>query len=374
MPCERVRVSISAEGRRLVRQGLPFVSVVAAVAAAVVLVLGAAGAGGAAPPAPTGEIVFTRTVKEHGRPDLYVIAADGSQLRLLVRNAADASVSRHDGRIAFVRGDAIWTMRRDGTKQRQLTKPPLRSKEPAGTWASDSSPAWSADGRAVYFSRSEFKNVSGGFSFRGMSIFSLRADGAGLRQLTRAEPTDDGHCHDNPAPSPDGRFVAYANTGRCGHGDSGDILAVDLRGRQVPILGHFPGVTVIDGKAWWGVVGFDPVWSPDGRRLALAVLDLSGDGPTAYARSGIWVARVDGSQARRVFDASGSVPGIPWPSGWPSAPAWSRDGRWLAFGSDISLGNRYAGEIVIAKSDGSGLRPLTKTKTIDESDPAWLGS
>jgi Tol biopolymer transport system component len=363
---------LGAKGGAVSRRVLLVVSVLSGAAIGGVLVLGASGAGGVR--TPSGEIVFTRTVREHGRPDLYVIAADGSHLRLLVRNAADASVSRNGGRVAFVRGDAIWTMRRDGSEQRQVTKPPLRSKRPAVVWANDSSPAWSADGRAVHFSRSVFKNVSGGFSFRGMSIFSVRADGSGLRQLTKAEPTEDGHCHDNPAPSPDGRFVAFANTGRCSHGDSGDILAVDLRGRQVPILGHFPGVTMSGGKVWWSVVGSDPAWSPDGRRLAFAVLDLSGNGPSAYARSGIWLARVDGSQARRVFDASGSVPGIPWPSGWPSAPAWSPDGSWLAFVSDVSLPSRYAGEIFVAESDGSGLRTLTRTKTIDESDPAWLGS
>lgn len=346
----------------------------AVVVASVVAVVASASGAVAGPEAdvPTGQIIFTRSVKEGSRPSLYVMGANGSRVRLFVRNAADAAVSP-DGRwLAFVRGDAIWTMRRDGDKQRQVTKPPLRSKDPAATWASDSSPAWSADGRAVYFARSAFRNVSGGFSFGGMSIFSVRANGGGLRRLTKADPTDDGHCHDNPAPSPDGRVVAYANTGRCSHGDSGDILAINLKGEQVPILGHFPAVTVFGAHAWWSVVGFDPAWSPDGRRLAFAVMDLSENGPKAYARSGIWAARVDGSQARRVYDASGSIQGMDWPSGWPSAPAWSSDGRWLAFVSDVVLPSSYPGEIFVVRSDGGGLRALTKTKTIDESDPAWL--
>jgi hypothetical protein len=107
----------------MVRRLLLVVSVVTVAVAGVALVLGVSGAGGGAPPVPTGEIVFTRTVKEHGRSDLYVVAADGSHLRLLVRNGADAAVSPVGGRIAFVREDAIWTMRRDGTAQRQLTKP-----------------------------------------------------------------------------------------------------------------------------------------------------------------------------------------------------------------------------------------------------------
>jgi hypothetical protein len=49
-----------------------------------------------------GEIVFARTAKEHGRPDLYVMAADSSHIRLLIRNAAEAAVSPNGRRVAFV--------------------------------------------------------------------------------------------------------------------------------------------------------------------------------------------------------------------------------------------------------------------------------
>ena len=75
---------------------------------ALLLVVGAGGAqaaGGASAAAsttrPSGEIVFTRSVKEGSRPGLYVMAENGAQVRLLVRSAADASVSPDGRRIAL---------------------------------------------------------------------------------------------------------------------------------------------------------------------------------------------------------------------------------------------------------------------------------
>jgi hypothetical protein len=101
---ERIRGAFCVKGGAVVRRVVLPVSVAAAaVLAGVVLVLGAAGAGSAAGPVATGEIVFARTAKEHGRPDLYVMAADSSHVRLLIRNAAEAAVSPNGRRVAFVR-------------------------------------------------------------------------------------------------------------------------------------------------------------------------------------------------------------------------------------------------------------------------------
>lgn len=303
-------------------------------------------------PAPAGAIVFTR--KDSGRPSLYVMRPIGSGARLLIRNAAEAAISPDGRRMAFVRNDEIWVMRLDGSGQRQQWRV---SAPPTGRWNKDREPAWSADGGAVYFSRFEVEHNNE----VSASIFSVRADGKRLRRLITAAPSEHGECHGDPAPSPNGRIVAYDDT-ECEHGGSGGIRAVFVTGKPAPILGQF------SSDVW----AFDPAWSPHGRFLAFAAMDLSGEG--GYVRSGIYVARVDGFGSRRVYDASGSVPGLPWPAGWPSAPAWSPDGRWLAFASDISLPNGSAGEIFIVRSDGSGLQSITKTKASDEQDPVWSGS
>ena len=89
---------------------------------------------------------------------------------------------------------AIWVMQRDGSGQRQLTHPPKTDRY--GYHPEDYDPAWSPDGRIVYFSRVTLHPTA--------SIFSVHADGSGLRRLTRA-PTDTGRsdpgtCHEQTGP------------------------------------------------------------------------------------------------------------------------------------------------------------------------------
>jgi Tol biopolymer transport system component len=75
-------------------------------------------------------------------------------------------------------------MRADGSGERRLLP---------GYPLTETSPAWAPDGLIV-FSR-------GAKSARGRGIFSVRANGTGLRRL---------HPHGgDPAVSPDGRFIAF---------------------------------------------------------------------------------------------------------------------------------------------------------------------
>jgi Tol biopolymer transport system component len=83
--------------------------------------------------------------------------------------------------------------------------------------------------------------------------------------------------------------------------------------------------------------GTGPAWSPDGRRVAFA------------GKGGIWIMDADGSDAHSI-----GAPG--------TSPAWSPDGRRLAF-------LPYDGGIATVKVDGSGLRQLTTD--IGDGAPAW---
>ena len=73
--------------------------------------------------------------------------------------------------------------------------------------------------------------------------------------------------------------------------------------------------------------GSNPAWSPDGRRIAFR------------SRFDLFVVNVDGSGLRRLARNG-------------SAPTWSPDGRTIAF-----LHNR---EVYIVKADGSRERRLTQ--------------
>jgi Tol biopolymer transport system component len=91
-----------------------------------------------------------------------------------------------------------------------------------------------------------------------------------------------------------------------------------------------------------------PAWSPDGRRLAFV---SKRDG-----NSEIYVMNADGSAQENLTRQPAS----------DSNPSWSRDGRKLVFVSRRD-GNS---EIYVMNPDGSGLRNLTRTPS-DDLDPAW---
>ena len=76
-----------------------------------------------------------------------------------------------------------------------------------------------------------------------------------------------------------------------------------------------------------------PAWSPDGRRLAVAVF------PPATGPRELWVADADGSNASKVAEADNV-----------SQPSWSPDGSRLAYAADTEAGSA----VHVVDVDGSG--------------------
>lgn len=268
---------------------------------------------------PSAELVFGRSRKYASRSDLIAMPADGSAERRLATEAANPSVSPNGQRIAFVRDDHIWVMRRDGSGQRRITK--------------GMDPAWSHDGRTIFFSRFD-------------SLLSVSADGQDVRRLTTAA-SDCDHvcCHLQPAPSPDGRILAFWDGGDCERG-TGAIAAVTESGTPAEILERLHV-----GAAGY-MFTFDFGWSPDGQLVAVAGDDYAGQ------RSGTFVSRRDGTRARRIAEPS-----------QPGGIAWSPDGQWIT----LVPYAEGATDLWMVRADGSGLRRITRTPTY-ELDPAWLPS
>jgi Tol biopolymer transport system component len=122
---------------------------------------------------------------------------------------------------------------------------------------------------------------------------------------------DQNHTGGPPAPSPDGQTVAY------GSGSAGWLYDWET--------GPEAFDPVDSGLAGYADVRIgSPAWSPDGGKLAWVV----GGRSTADGSNQMGVAVFDlEARTARVLHAYEPVGG----DGWPAAPVWSPDGRWLAF-------------------------------------------
>jgi Tol biopolymer transport system component len=308
--------------------------------------------------------------RRSGNWDLYVANADGSGQRNLTRNPAFDSlpVWSPDGRkIAFVRhhegSDGIWVMNADGSGQRRLVR-------------RGDLPAWSPDGRKIVFSSgaqgifvmnadgSDHRRLAprlaagrGSFvwspDWRKLAILSdagrgdfnfglymVNADGSGLRSLAQGllAGRRPGRGASQPAWSPDGRKIAFV-ADRDG-GD--DVFVVNVDGSGLRKLTRSPAD---DGA---------PVWSPDGRKIAF-VSNRSG----TY---GVYVMKIDGSGQRALAARTVAYRGLFFNGRMARlaaaevAPAWSPDGRKIAFVSDRD--GTY--EVYVMNADGSGQRRLRR--------------
>jgi TolB protein len=109
------------------------------------------------------------------------------------------------------------------------------------------------------------------------------------------------------------------------------------------------------------------VWSPDGRQIAFVGNKPRNRPPGGGPRkdnSDIYVMNADGSGIRRLTHNTG----------YDGEPAWSPDGRKIAFQSKrgfvFGTGAQGNGEIYVMNADGSGKRNLTRNPGLDGS-PSW---
>jgi Tol biopolymer transport system component len=240
--------------------------------------------------------------------DLYAFRTSTRTFRRLTHRAgldADPAWSPDASRIAWTSdrggGFAIWVMRRDGTGLRRLTAGPA-----------DAHPAWSPDGRTIAFVRAATR-----------SLELVRADGRPLRRVGGERAFDVSAA---PAWSPDGRWLAIPGT-------DGALYRVAADGHALRRLTPGRPTTI----AW------RPAWSPrDGQ---IAFLDLAGG---ALETVGSTTARVRVLAART--DAL-------------STPAWSPDGRFLAFAD-------RSGHLETISADGRARHVLTRGISTD-ANPAW---
>ncbi len=208
--------------------------------------------------------------------------------------AGDPRISPDGTRIAYVRiamdrdsyeyRRTIWMVPTAGGEARQFTSGP-----------NDTSPRWSPDGKTLAFLRApagDVKPANEQERDRGKGkpqIWVMPADGGEARQLTYLR-----HGAGAPMWSPDSTTLAFAaETGELDDAEANDAALHDKR---------VPKVRTID-RLWYRI---------------------DGHGYNYDLRAHLFIVRVDGGEPQQITDGD-----------WDDAePAWSPDGKRLAFTSD----------------------------------------
>jgi serine/threonine-protein kinase len=178
---------------------------------------------------PDGRRVSLDIVEPSGR-DVWVLAVDqGTLTRVTFDNDG------HDGIWAPDGGSIVYVASRDGRAVLLRSRLDGSAGEPLSSGAVSTPGGWIADGRLLA--------VSAGNA--GLAGWNITVDSAGTLRPFLATPFVEGW----PAPSPDGRWLAYAS-------DASRRLEVYLRAAE----GGPPVQVSVDG-------GTEPVWSLDGREL-----------------------------------------------------------------------------------------------------------
>jgi TolB protein len=248
---------------------------------------------------------------------------------------AVAAFPGHNGKIAYESyrdGDVdIWTMSPNGRHQTNLTH---------ASGAIDASARWSADGRKIVFmsNRVTAADPSPG----DFEIFVMDADGSDQRQVTFNSIDDF-----EPAWSPDGDRIVFE---RIFADFDADLFTIRANGTGELNVTDSPGV--MDREA---------AWSPDGREIAFSI-----GGNAGRERGDIATIRPDGAHLRRLTftdaDEGSAAPAID-----EESPAWTPDGRRIAFTSDSgALGRQF--DVYAINRDGGHPTRLTFAEC---GAPAW---
>lgn len=272
---------------------------------------------------------------------------------------AIASTAALDGSDSGAGASNTWLVKSDGTGAVPLTRMSSGSSEFGAVWSPDGTKIAVASSRAL--DGTNGVNLGSGQVF---NIWVINANGSGAIPLTKMTVSS-GLGSAGPVWSPDGTRIAFYSDRAL---DGSNTVNTNGTFNVWVINADGSGLTAITKITALNANSSDPVWSPDGSKLAFS----SGralDGSDAVASTGnVWLANPDGSGAAPLSTLTAASSG---------SPAWSPDGTKIAFlssraldGSDASMAGF---NIWMMNSTGSAVVPLTRYTTANQlsGGPIW---
>lgn len=256
---------------------------------------------------------------------VFTIRPDGSSQRQLTPFVGDSSptFSPDASRIVFQRGfPSLFVMNADGSDLQSVFDATFSSSEHVMT------PSWTPDDGLIVFAKA--RPVASSILNLAFDICFFEIDATTPPRCIPANAQEQNFA---PNVSPDRRKIAYT------------CLWTD--GLQLNVSQYYVRICVmnLDGSGIVQLTSGDfhilddaPVWSPDGSKIAFnrqTGIDATG----SYEDSAVYVMNSDGSALTRLTPPS---------LGFCESPAWSPDGRKLAF---VPLAT--PGKISIINTDGS---------------------
>ena len=259
---------------------------------------------------PVGGLLYVREGVHRGGYDVWVANPDGTSGRNLTSDRASDSEpdwSPDGRRVVYASTPSrcqgsgcqqdLYAINRDGRNRVRLTRTSL----------DESDPDWSPDGTRIAYTRWDEDRFT---------VWVMRADGSGQRQLTDDPGTD-------PDWAPDGKRLLYLHDGSGGR----PLYTINADGSAPQRLGNVDVVRTAR-------------WSPDGTSIALTAHDA------------VWIVNADGTGLHRIRQSA-------------AYPSWSPDGRQLVF---IAYASAPTGEPELRRMDTDGRNEAVLRR--DQADSA----
>ncbi len=276
-------------------------------------------------------IAYSRYLENRAYWTTMTSALDGSDERTLTKSVSEEQFGTrhrpqsghawsHDGsRIAFFNGFNLYTIGADGSGLRRLAERDFTGGV--------SPPVWSPDGSRITFAGSRQPGI----------LHMVETDGSGATELVKEESAIGiGY----PTWSPDGNRIAFAKwSGVPGEDDLYSWQVITLSGSGLDTVHQIADglyrYSRVYGDFYGGIYGLD--WSPDGENLLISGYNF------------VSAVGADGADLRTLVNLHPGYPGY-------LKASWSPDGSRIA----VYNGRRYESALFTMSPDGSDKRSLTQ--------------